>query len=277
MARHDEGFFSAKDNLRLFWESDLPDQPRAHVGVVHGYADHCGRFRGVIDALVKDGFGVHAFDYRGHGQADGRRGHCDTFSEYCDDMELFWARVQKAAAGKKAFLLGHSHGALVALHWYQRKPPGLTGMVWSSPYLELALKAPAIQVLAAKLVNRIVPWAPFKLPLLPEQLSRDPVAQKAVTVDPLYNHVVTPRWFNESTRAQAEGLKLGATFSVPMYVFCGAKDPIAAPKATRSFFETIGSADKTFKEYPDRVHECMNDVGKEEVWQDISRWISAHL
>ena len=78
MGRHDEGFFSARDNLRLFWETDLPDgPPRAHLGVVHGYADHCGRYRATIDALVGRGFAVHAFDYRGHGQADGRRGHCD--------------------------------------------------------------------------------------------------------------------------------------------------------------------------------------------------------
>lgn len=277
MARHEEGFFSAKDNLRLFWESDVPDAPKAHVGVVHGYADHCGRYRGVIDALVKDGFAVHAFDYRGHGQADGRRGYCDTFSEYADDLELFWERVRKAAGGTKAFLLTHSHGGLVAIHWYQRKPKDLAGLVLSAPYLELALAAPIVQVLAAKIVGAVLPWAPFKLPLKPEQLSRDPQAQKAVQADPLYGHVVTPRWFNESTRAQEEAMKLGPTFSTPVFQFCGAKDPIAAPGASRRFFESLASSDKKFKEYPDRVHECMNDVGREEVWADISRWISAHL
>jgi alpha-beta hydrolase superfamily lysophospholipase len=39
----DEGFFSAKDNLRLFWDSALPDAPKAHIGIVHGYLDHSGR------------------------------------------------------------------------------------------------------------------------------------------------------------------------------------------------------------------------------------------
>src|SRR5258708_26482380 len=91
MARHDEGFFNAKDNLRLFWESDLPDQPKAHLGIVHGYADHSGRYRKFIDALVADGFAVHAFDYRGHGQAGGRRGYCGKFSEFIDDLYAFWS------------------------------------------------------------------------------------------------------------------------------------------------------------------------------------------
>ena len=29
--RHDEGFFSARDNLRLFWASDVPDAPKAWI------------------------------------------------------------------------------------------------------------------------------------------------------------------------------------------------------------------------------------------------------
>src|SRR5579864_4922266 len=125
MGRHDEGFFSAKDNTRLFWVSDVPDTPKAWVGVVHGYADHSGRYREVIDAWVKDGFAVHAFDYRGHGQADGRRGHCDEYAELVDDLDLFWDRVQKAAGGQKAFMVAHSNGALMAIHWLARKPAGL--------------------------------------------------------------------------------------------------------------------------------------------------------
>jgi alpha-beta hydrolase superfamily lysophospholipase len=277
MAKHEEGFFNAKDNLRLFWESDIPDNPKAHVAVVHGYADHCGRYRKVIEALVKDGFAVHAFDYRGHGQADGRRGHCDAFSEYVDDLDLFWARVRKAANGKKSFVLAHSHGGLITLHWLQRKPENVAGIVFSAPYLKLAFAPPVPKVLAAKVVGGIVPWIPFSNPLKPEQLTRDPEAQKAVAKDPLYNQVVTPRWFNESNRAQDQALGFGNTVSAPVLFFCGSADPIASCPTTKKFFDTVASADKKFKEYPGMVHECMNDVGKEEVWKDISGWISAHV
>ena len=132
MIRHDEGFFSAKDNLRLFWESDVPPRPKAHVGIVHGYGDHCGRYRKFIDALVADGFAVHAFDYRGHGQADGRRGYCEKFSEFVDDLETFWMRVRGAAGSKKSFLFAHSHGGLMAIHYQMRKPPELAGLVLSA-------------------------------------------------------------------------------------------------------------------------------------------------
>jgi alpha-beta hydrolase superfamily lysophospholipase len=277
MPRHDEGFFNAKDNLRLFWESDVPDQPKAHVGIVHGYADHCGRYRKFIEALVSEGFAAHAFDYRGHGQADGRRGHCDHFSDYVDDLDAFWSRVRTASGAQKAFLVAHSHGGLMAIHYQARHPAGLSGMVLSSPYLRLAFKPPPLKVAAARVIEKVIPWLPIKSGLRPDQLTRDPLAQKAVERDHLYNHAATPRWFSESTRAQEAALAMASSFTLPVFVFCGSADPIASPQATRSFADHLASRDKKFKEYPGMVHEPLNDVGKEEVWKDISNWISKHL
>jgi lysophospholipase len=277
MPRHDEGFFSARDNLRLFWESDVPDAPRAHVGVVHGYMDHSGRYRGVIGALVKEGFAVHAFDYRGHGQSGGRRGHIDRFSEYVDDLELFWGRVRDAANGQKSFLLGHSHGALISIHFQKRVPKGLAGLILSAPYLRLALKPPKTKVLAAKAVGKVVPWLPVKHPLHPEDLTRDPELQRQVAKDHLYNHVTTPRWFSESNAAQREAMALAPEIQVPVLVFWGEKDPIADSSAAREFSQRLGSRDKQSREYAGMLHEPMNDLGREEVWKDVVGWISGHL
>ncbi len=278
MARHEEGFFSARDNLRLFWEFEAPEsEPKAHVAIVHGYADHCGRYRTVIDALVADGYAVHAFDYRGHGQSGGRRGHVDRFHEYLHDLEDFWSRVRARAEGKKTFLLAHSHGALMALVWQRGRPQGLEGMILSAPYLQLAIVPPKIKVLAAKAVGRVVPWLPVASEIKLEQLTRDPELLRQVQKDPLYNRKVTPRWFEESNRAQAEAMRDAATLEAPFFMFCGSGDTVAAPSAAHTLFERAGSKDKTFKEYPGMLHEPMNDLGREEVFRDISAWLSKHL
>jgi lysophospholipase len=278
MARHDEGFFTAKDHLRLFWTSDLPDAPRAHVAVIHGYADHIGRYRPVTEALTADGFAVHGLDYRGHGRADGRRGYCDKWPDYVEDLALFWDRVRKAAGGQKAFLLAHSHGALMAIHLLARgNLEGLTGVVLSAPYLKLAIIPPATKVLAARLVGKVVPWLPIQNELKPEDLTRDVAIQNATRNDPLYIRTVTPRWFVESTQAQLEAMAQAIRVTSPIFIFCGSEDGVAAPAAARSFFETVGSSDKKFKEYPGMRHEPLNEVGREEVFRDISNWISAHL
>jgi alpha-beta hydrolase superfamily lysophospholipase len=116
--RRDEGFFSARDNTRLYWQSMMPEGDFQDViGLVHGYGDHSGRYTRVIEAMVKDGHAVLAFDYRGHGRADGRRGHVSDWNEFLDDITVFWARLRQLASGKPTFLLAHSHGALIATHF----------------------------------------------------------------------------------------------------------------------------------------------------------------
>jgi lysophospholipase len=277
MPHHDEGFFNAKDNLRLFWVSDVPEAPRAHVALVHGYGDHSGRYRPAIEALVAEGFAVHSFDYRGHGRADGRRGHAERWQEFVDDLEVFWARVRRAAGGQKTFLLGHSHGGLMALQWLSRDVQGLSGLVLSAPYLRLALSPPALKVAAARVVGTVLPWLPIKSGLKAADLTRDEAIQAATLADPLYLDIATPGWFTQSSRAQVQTLAAGPSVKVPLFLFCGEKDGVASTVASRAFFESVASADKTYKEYPGMRHEPLNEVGRDEVFRDISGWISRHL
>jgi alpha-beta hydrolase superfamily lysophospholipase len=72
-------------------------------------------------------------------------------------------------------------------------------------------------------------------------------------------------------------LKSGDAIKVPMLMLCGSNDPVASTAASRAYFETVGSSNKTFKEYPGMLHEPLNEIGREEVWRDITSWISAQL
>jgi alpha-beta hydrolase superfamily lysophospholipase len=276
-ARHDEGFFSAQDNLRLFWESDVPTASRAHVAIIHGYAEHSGRYAKVIAYLVEQGFAVHAFDYRGHGQSDGRRGHCDAFSEYVDDVDRFLTRVHAGAGGQKVFILAHSHGALIVLHWLAKASFIPAGLIFSAPWLRLGFEPPKLKVLAGRAMAKIMPWLPFGNELVPEQMTRDVEVQRATERDPLYNRQTTPGWFVAATGAQADALTLGPTIQTPLLVVYGSEDVVALPQTTRTFFETIASGDKTLREYAGMRHEVLREIGKEDVFREISDWISAHL
>ncbi|GMU63324.1 MAG: lysophospholipase [Myxococcaceae bacterium] len=277
MARRDEGFFSSKDGTRLFWRSVGPDGPAtAMVGVVHGYGDHSGRYVHTLDALADRGFSTLALDYRGHGKADGKRADVIKWDDYLDDMSVFWGRVREAAGATPCFALGHSHGALIVTHWLARRPEGLKGAVLTSPYYKLAFEPPALKLFGAKLIKGLLPGLEIGNELKPEQLSRDPAWQKSTAEDPLYLHVTTPRWFFEHTAAQDRLAGLGASITQPLLMLHGTADPIASRPAARAFFDTVASADKTWKEYVDFRHELLNETGKEKVVDDISQWISAH-
>lgn len=279
MSRRDEGFFASKDGTQLAWRTEQPDaEPRAWVGLVHGYGDHMGRYAQPMAALVREGYAVLALDYRGHGKASGARGDCGAWSDYLDDFAALWGRLTELGRGKPVFLLAHSHGALMATHFVATHAmPELKGLVMTAPFYALAFEPPRLKVLGARLIKRLIPGLPIANELKPEQLSRDVAWQRETAADPLYGHTTTPRWFFGMQEAQARLAGLGGKVTTPVLVLAGSADPIASMPAARAFFETIVARDKTWKEYDGALHEVLMEIGKEQVWADISQWISAHL
>lgn len=279
MPRRDEGYFASKDGTRLFWRQEVSDaEPKAWLGVIHGYGDHLGRYARPIEHFAHQGLGVLAFDYRGHGKADGSRGDVKAWPDYLDDLQAFWLRLVDAARGKPIFLLGHSHGGLMLTHWLARGAPReLTGVILSSPFYAFAFEPPRLQVFGARLIKGILPGLKISNGLKADQLSRDPAWQQETNQDPLYLHDTTPRWFFSVLEAQAGLSGVGAKISTPVLLVGGQADPIAAWPAQDALVRSFASPDKTVKGYPDFRHEVLMEVGREQVWADISSWISAHL
>lgn len=277
MVHHEEGFLDV-DGARLWTEDDVPTGARAHVLLLHGYADHLGRYRDFRDALLAEGFAVHAYDQRGHGRTPGPRGHVRRFTDYLDDFDRCLARMRAQGGDGRAFVVAHSHGGLEALAALQRRgTPLVDGLVLSSPYLALAFQAPAWKVAFAKALQGILPALRLPLDLDLSLLSRDDTWVRATAADPLYNRVGTPRWFVECSRMQADVVRRGSAVQCPVLVALGGDDRIASVPTSRRFFDTLGTTDRTLREYPGMRHEILNELGKEEVFRDICRWISEHL
>ena len=271
-----EGFFAARDNLRLYWRTTTPPDARALVGVVHGYGEHSGRYGPLFEHLAANGIASAAFDYRGHGQADGRRGHCDTFAEYLDDLDRFAARLAADAGDRPWFLLGHSLGALIVARWLlEAERPGLRGVVFASPFLELAFKPSRLKIAAARLAGRVVPWMPVSNELTSDQLTRDEEMRRAVDRDPLYNRTTTPRWFEEAKAAQEQVRANARALLVPALVLVADDDPIASPAAAVRFYEELGAADKALRRHPGARHELFNELPevRRRAMDEVVDWI----
>jgi alpha-beta hydrolase superfamily lysophospholipase len=276
-ARHEEGFLNSADHLRLFWQRFTPPRARATVAILHGGGDHGGRYPGITAALVKAGFQAALVDFRGHGQSDGRRWHVDGFSEYLHDVDAFVAKLsQDGIVGDQLFLLGHSMGGLIAALWTIAHPKLVSGLVLSSPYLRLAMKPPAAKVLAAKLVGRVVPWLPVSADIKVAKLTSDPELQRWTDRDPLYGRATTPRWFEESTRAQIQALRRADELSVPLLVLAGGADQIADVSAARAFVDAARTSDKRLVVYDGFRHEIFNEVRRREPIGEAVAWLVAH-
>lgn len=273
----ERGFFTVADGTRLHYESDVVPAARGVVLLLHGFAEHAGRYDGLVERLRALRLSCHRFDFRGHGRSGGRRGHVYAFDEYLSDLEEFRRRVEAATPGARRFLVGHSNGGLVALLGAAARPDGLAGLALSSPFFGFGFKVPALKEAAGRLLSRYVPALALPTGLDPASLSHDPAVVEGYRHDPLILKSATARWFTEVLGAHARVPAAAAVLELPVLVQQGGADRVASPAVTREVFERIGSREKTYREYAGLYHEIWFEREREQPVADLLDWLEARL
>jgi len=249
---------------------------KATVGVLHGYADHAGRYAHVMDAWADVGVASIALDLRGHGRSEGLRGYCDRFGDFLDDAGELSRMVKSEAQGGPCFLFGHSFGGLVAAWSALLAPSPWRGLILSAPFFGLALEVPAAKVVLGKAASRLVPKLGIPSGLHGKDLTHDEARAMDYDRDPLVFKKATARWFTETQKAQTELLKKAGELRLPLYETFGEKDPVAKMSAGRAFFDAASSPDKTWNGRPGALHEVLNEPDWRGLADAISTWILAH-
>ncbi|MFP6656016.1 MAG: alpha/beta fold hydrolase, partial [Myxococcota bacterium] len=90
-----------------------PPSPTRVMVLVHGYAEHTGRYDEMAMYFAERDFSVCAYDQAGHGRTVGARGHVDRFDRLVDDLDEFLQCQGRDHPGLPVTLVGHSMGGLV--------------------------------------------------------------------------------------------------------------------------------------------------------------------
>lgn len=262
----------------LAYQLSLPEGARAAVLLLHGYGEHGGRYRRVIERWARKKLATAVPDLRGHGWSAGVRGYCDRFSDFHEDVDDMIAVLRERAPGVPLFGFGHSFGGLIAATYALGHPGAFQGIVLSSPYFGLALQVPGAKKLAGQIASHLLPKLALPSGLQGKDLTHDETIARLYDTDPLVNKGATARWFTESSTAQRDLLARAAQIRTPIVVFQGGADRVASPAAARAVFDRLGSADKKFDERNGLFHEILNepDVGME-IADEMADWILAHV
>jgi len=273
------GYLEGVGRLRLHYQAWETPGPRAALVVVHGLAEHSGRYERFGTDLAAYGYSTYVMDLRGHGLSDGRRGHVRRFDHFLQDLDRFRREIEGLVPiGTPMFLVGHSLGGLIALRYLEEySATGLSGAVLSAPWLSTALPIPHWKVGLAQVLSSIAPALPFSAQIPPEYLSHDPEVVAAYRADALVHGRITPRLFAEISRAMGLVLQRVERISTPLLFMLPGADRLTATDRTRSLARSIQHVDVTVKLFPDGYHELFNELDRSLVLTELRSWLAQRI
>jgi alpha-beta hydrolase superfamily lysophospholipase len=273
--RRVESALTTSGGHTLFRRSWLPARPEHLLLLIHGFAEHSGRYEELGAWLAARGCAVHAYDHQGHGRSDGVRAHVRRFDDFLDDLGQMLAAVRAEHPGLRAQLVGHSMGGLILIAFLCERAPEVAGAVSSGAALALSENLSRGRMLAARVLRRLAPRLGLGSGLDPEGLSRDPEVVRAYVEDPLVFRHMTTSLAAELMSAVERTARSAGKVRVPLLMLHGEADPICPAAGTRRFFEGLSVEPRRLEIYPGLRHEIFNEPEHLRVFEDVLAWVRA--
>jgi len=277
-------------------------QAKAYLHICHGMAEHIDRYKEFAHAMVAQGFNVFSHNHRGHGDNEilGHYANQAGWEKTIQDIK----DVQNQLVEDRAlplFLFAHSMGSFIAQGFALRHGQDLAGLILSGTNYQNPAMFYAGRVVA-KIENfRLglstpsqtmdkLSFASFNSHFKPNRtasdwLSRDQEQVDRYINDPLCGFACSSETWQQLLSGLIEISKRKnlkrIPSELPIYIFGGDEDPVGRmgkgiPALAKKLRQT-GHDNVTTKLYKGGRHEMLNETCKEEVYTDISNWITQQI
>ncbi len=276
--KHLEDRFEGHRNLSLYYQSWLPaDEPRAVLLVVHGLAEHSGRYLNLVNHFVPRGYAVYGFDQRGHGKSPGLRGYVERFSYFVDDLKTFLGMVRNKHRDTRIFIVGHSVGGTIATACAVHHQDDFDGLILSGATLKAGASVSSGLIVVARVLSLLLPKVGLDV-IDASAISRDKAVVDAYVNDPLvYRGKIRARLGAELLKAMQILRSQMPKIDLPILIMHGTADRLSNPEGSEILYDRVSSGDKTLKLYDGFYHEIFNEPGREQVFGDMERWLEGHV
>lgn len=308
MENRKEFYFPSSDGLTQIHAVEWQvENPIGIVQIAHGVSEYALRYEPFAQYLNSKGFAVVANDHIGHGLslADGAAplyfGRHDGWQHVVDDVYTLRDMTGKKYPELPYFLLGHSMGSFIARTYLIRYPGTLSGAIimgtgQQSPALILGGRAfakiegrrigfdqfsPAVDQLAFGAYNK--PFAPNRTKF--DWLSVNEENVDAYIADPLCGGGASIGLFFDmlggigfiGKQSNVNTMNV----NTPVLFVSGDHDPVGdmgrGVKKAYASFRKAGVKDVSLKLYPGLRHEILNEACREEVYEDLWKWIEQRM
>ncbi|MDO5060696.1 MAG: alpha/beta fold hydrolase [Actinomycetaceae bacterium] len=256
--------------------------PVADILLLHGVAEHHGRYQHVIHWFNEAGFDVYAYDQLGHGTNLSKGGQpvarcvVDVQTLISDHLRAR-QKVSEVSRTHRLFLFGHSMGGLITAVSALLRPEGVLGVVLSGPAvasdiprwlvrpaLTLARKLPALST---------VQLDPAEVALLPEVVEayqQDPL--NYVGPMPLLTAATLTKWSHFMYRNAGK-------WRLPLLALHGEFDSVVPPRGSAHLVAQAQAAGipASFILVEGEKHEIFNGPQAPQLLAATVTWLKALL
>ncbi|NLZ82253.1 MAG: alpha/beta hydrolase [Clostridiales bacterium] len=278
------------------------EEPKSSLLILHGMAEHQERYQEFAGFLADNGIDVYTYNHRGHG-SDQKIKDLGFFAAHnghrlvIDDAINISKYVKKNNRTNKFFLLGHSMGSLIARNVIQTYSD-YDGVILSGTTFP-PLLVTRVGLFISKLHSKMKgpkSISPFMNALMFgnkrytalatrtafDWLSRSHTVVGAYINDPYCGFMCTASFYRDLLtlvlNSSKKSLISKTDRNLPLYIISGDNDPVGGyGTEIKKFISTLHKlqfSNVEFKLYPDCRHELLNELNKEEVYDDILRWIN---
>ena len=281
-------------------------KPKAVLQIVHGIAEFVERYDGFANYLTDLGFVVVAEDHMGHGQSINGGGiqgyfHGGWFTAIEDTMQLMKDTMAQYP-GLPYVLFGHSMGSFMVRTILCKYPDSgisaaiICGTGWQPP-LALPALVKVIEAICKKTgeekpnekLQGMVFGSYNKKVEHPrtayDWLTRDAQIVDAYIDHPLCGFTASAGLLRDMVKSflyiQAPANLANMRRDLPVFFIAGGDDPVGnygkGIRQSADAFRKAGMTDVSVRIYPLCRHEILNEINKEEVYEDVAQWIKSKI
>ncbi|HBF4993557.1 TPA: lysophospholipase [Clostridioides difficile] len=297
--------FKGEEGLDIYtykWEDENIKKPKAVIQIAHGMAETAQRYETFAKVLTKNGYIVYINDHRGHGKTAkiienvGHLAEKEGFRCLVEDMYTLTNIIKKENEDLPIYLFGHSMGSFASQRYIMDYSNNLSGLILCGSngkqgiILNLAhliinreIKKYGRRSKSNKINNLIFGGEIIRNEKTKfDWLSRDKEQVEKYINDPFCGVVCSCGFFYDLVQGlkeieDKENLKK-VPLDIPIYIISGDKDPIGkngkGVLRLRDRYIKLGVKDVTCKLYKDGRHELLNEINREEVFEDIICWLN---
>ncbi len=273
---------------------DKVDSPIGVVQIIHGMQEHAGRYNSLARYLNKKGLIVFASDLRGHGQTaiinSLPYGYSsgDIFMEIVKDQMVITEYLSDKF-NLPVSIFAHSFGSFIAQRYmiengFKVKNVILSGSTHTNSFqykagyiLSQIQKFFGLKNKPAKMIEGMSIKGYGKKYPHGNWLTRDNKIWEEYQQDKLCGQVFPISFYNSFFKHARNNYKNlnNIPYYLPILILSGTNDPVPGKNGLFKLFCEYGKAGKKLylKTYLDARHEIVNELNKEEVYEDIAEFV----